>query len=514
MDKSQKEQVNNKQIAKNTLMLYIRMFFSMMVGFYTSRVTLATLGVEDYGVYGIVGGIVGMMGFLNSAMGGATSRFLIFESGKRDIERQKKTFSTALIVHAIIALVVFLISETFGLWYLNNRLVLPENRLPVANWVFQLSIASTVLSITQVPYNASIIAHERMDVYAYVEIFHVILKLVIVYMLTIVDIDKLLLYAFLMFFVAIIMITTYRIYCLKSFPECHFTWIWDKNYIKPLISFSGWNLFGNFGGIMGNHGNNFVVNAFYGVTMNAASSIAINVSGMVNQFASNAMAAFRPPIIKLYATNDVKGMQELTTMALAIISFLYLLVAIPVFIKCDYLLGLWLVEVPQFSSLFCKIVLISILFSTMRYIIIINIHASGNVKLVSAFSGTAFCLSPIILYVLYKNGCPVQSSFVVLVFVNLFLLVVNIFIAKYYISIIKIREYLFIIIRIILCSSLSLFFACFVDGYLRNGFISLLIIGMISTLFLTFTFYYGVLSSGQRRMALNYVKTKVFKKLQ
>ncbi len=509
MDKSQKEQVNNKQIAKNTLMLYIRMFMSMMVGFYTSRVTLATLGVKDYGVYGIVGGIVGMMGFLNSAMGGATSRFLIYESGKGDIERQQKTFSSALIVHIIIALVVFLISETFGLWYLNNKLVLPENRLSVANWVFQLSIACTMLSITQVPYNASIIAHEKMEVYAYVEILHAVLKLAIVYLITIVNADKLLLYAFLILVISIIIISIYRFYCIKKFPECHFKWIWDKNFIKPLIKFSGWNLFGNFGGIMGHHGNNFVINAFYGVTMNAASSIAINVSGMVNQFASNAMTAFRPPIIKLYANNDVKGMEQLTIMALAIISFLYMLVAIPVFVKCDYLLGLWLVDVPEYSSLFCKIVLINILFETLRYIIIINIHASENVKLVSALSGSVFCLSPVILYVLYKNGYPVQSSFIIMIFINTFLLLINVLIAKHYIPVLKIHLYYITILRIVGCGALALCSAIFCNKYFKENFISLLLVGIFSTISLTLIYLCGVLSSSQRQLVYNYIKNKI-----
>ncbi len=503
--------MNNQLIAKNTLILYVRMFFTMIVGFYTSRVTLATLGVEDYGIYGIVGGIVGMLGFLNSAMGGATSRFMIYESGRGDIERQSKTFSSALIVHIIIALVVLIISETFGLWYLNNKLVLPQNRISVANWVFQFSIASTMLSITQVPYNASIIAHEKMEVYAYVEIFHAILKLVIVYMITIINFDKLLLYASLTLLVSIIIITTYRIYCVKKFTECHFIWMWDKKYIKPLVSFSGWNLFGNLGGIMGNHGNNFVVNAFYGVTMNAASSIAINVSGMVNQFASNAITAFRPPIIKLYVSRDVKGMQELTTLALTIISYLYMLVAIPVFIKCDYLLGIWLVEVPKYSSLFCKIVLICILFETLRYIIIINIHASGNVKMVSALSGSIFSVSPIILYLFYKNGYPVQYSFIIITMINVFLLVMNVMITKHYISMVKISLYYLTILRIIICGALALLLSLFISGFFKEGIISLLISGMISTILLTVIFLYMGLSSFQRNLVFQYVKTKMHK---
>ena len=269
---------NNKRIAKNTIMLYIRMFISMVVGLYTSRVVLATLGVEDYGIYGVVGGVGAMMGFLNASMSGATSRFLTFELGRGDKDRLAKTFSSALIVHIAIAIIVFILAETVGLWFLCNKLNIPEGRMEAAHWVYQFSILATMLSITQVPYNATIIAHEKMDVYAYMEILNVTLKLLIVYLLTIGDFDKLKLYAVLTFAVSLIIMMIYRIYCLRHFKESRFHWVWDKTYLTPLLSFSGWNLYGNFGGIAGNQANNFVINSFFGVVMNAAASVAFTVS--------------------------------------------------------------------------------------------------------------------------------------------------------------------------------------------------------------------------------------------
>lgn len=216
---------SNKRIAKNTLMLYIRMFISMLVGLYTSRVVLATLGVEDYGIYGVVGGVVGMMGFLNASMSGATSRFLTFELGKGDKERLAKTFSSALIVHIGIAIVVLILAETVGLWFLSNKLNIPAERMQAAHWVYQLSILSAMFGITQVPYNAAIIAHEKMDVYAYIEILNVTLKLLIVYLLTIGDFDKLKFYAVLTFAVSLIIMMIYRIYCLRHFKESRFHWV-------------------------------------------------------------------------------------------------------------------------------------------------------------------------------------------------------------------------------------------------------------------------------------------------
>ena len=259
---------NNKRIAKNTIMLYIRMFISMLVGLYTSRVVLATLGVEDYGIYGVVGGVVAMMGFLNASMSGATSRFLTFELGRGDKDRLAKTFSSALIVHIAIAIIVFILAETVGLWFLCNKLNIPEGRMEAAHWVYQFSILATMLSITQVPYNATIIAHEKMDVYAYMEILNVSLKLLIVYLLCIGNFDKLILYASLMLAVSILIMMVYRIYAIRQFPEAHFHWIWDKTYLRPLLSFSGWDLYGNACVIARQQGTNFLINIFYGVVFN------------------------------------------------------------------------------------------------------------------------------------------------------------------------------------------------------------------------------------------------------
>ena len=238
-------QTNNKRIAKNTLMLYIRMMFGMMVSLYTSRVVLNTLGVEDYGIYNVVGGLVAMMGILNNSMSGATSRFLTYALGKGDAEDIKITFSSALIIHIFIALLVFITAETLGLWFLNNKLVLPESRMYAAQVVFHLSVLSSMLGIIQVPYNSCIVAHERMGIYAYVEILNVSLKLIVVYLLLCLNYDHLILYAILLFMVSVLISSCYIKYCQRNFSEARFRWVWDKKKIKPMLSFSGWDLYGN-----------------------------------------------------------------------------------------------------------------------------------------------------------------------------------------------------------------------------------------------------------------------------
>ena len=332
---------SNKRIAKNALMLYIRMFLTMIVGLYTSRVVLATLGVEDYGIFGVVGGVVAMMGFLNASMSGATSRFLTFELGRGNQKRLAEMFSSALIVHIGIALIVFVLAETVGLWFLCNKLVIPEGRMTAAHWVYQCSILSAMLTITQAPYNASIIAHEKMGIYAYIEILNVTLKLLIVYLLVIGDLDKLILYAILHLVVTIIVLLTYRIYCIRKFEEIKFQWTWDKGIIKSLLSFSTWNIFSNVGWMFQHHGTNFVINFFLGVAMNAAVSIGLTVANTINNFASNVMTAFRPQIIKFWAIGQKDDMQRLTVLALKVICSIYCFVAIPCFVEIDNVLKLW-----------------------------------------------------------------------------------------------------------------------------------------------------------------------------
>ena len=307
---------NNKLIAKNTVMLYIRMLLSIIVSLYTSRIVLQTLGVEDYGIYGVVGGIVTMFSFLNSSMAGATSRFLTFEMGKGDEERLKSTFSSALIIHIGIALLVLILAETIGVWFLNNKLVIPEGRMDAAHWVLQFSILGMIVGFTQVPYNATIIAHEKMDIYAYVELVNVFLKLGIVYLLNIGNLDKLVLYAFLVLLVNVIVAIIYRIYCLRHYEECKFKFNFNKDISKSLLSFSLYNLFGNMGVVVNTQGTNFVINMFFGVIYNAAASIGTIVSNVVTGFASNVMTAFRPQITKSYALDDIPQFQSLILWAI------------------------------------------------------------------------------------------------------------------------------------------------------------------------------------------------------
>lgn len=499
---------SNKRIAKNALMLYIRMFISMVVGLYTSRVVLATLGVEDYGIYGVVGGVVAMLGFLNASMAGATSRFLTFELGRGDQKRLEETFSSALIVHIGIALIVLIIAETVGLWFLCNKLVIPYGRMGAAHWVYQLSIACAMLGIIQAPYNASIIAHEKMDFYAYVEILNVTLKLLIVYLLVIGNFDKLKLYAILHFAVVVVILLIYRIYCIHNFKETHFHFIWKKDILKPLLSFSGWNLYGNLGGMVQQQGTNFVINFFFGVVLNAAMSVGLTVANTVNQFGTNVMVAFRPQIIKSYSQGNKDGMKNLTILAVKVIMFIYCLVAVPVFVEAENLLKIWLVEVPDHTVVFCRLFLISIFFETIRYVLIIDIHATGNVKWVSFFSGTLFLLAPFVTYLLLRLGISVNSAIVTIIVCNILLCMINTYLIKHYVQI-PVFSYAVTILRIILTSALALFLAEYIKSFIPSIRINIITNTLIGVSLVTFAYFALCFDKKQRKYAINLIKNKL-----
>lgn len=503
---------NNQRIAKNTVMLYIRMLLSMVVSLYTSRVVLEVLGVEDYGIYGVVGGVVAMFSFLNTSMAGATSRFLTFEMGRGDEQRLRDTFSSALIIHIGIAVVVFILAETVGLWFLNNKLVIPDGRIHAAHWVYQLSILGMFVSVTQVPYNATIIAHEKMDIYAYIELLHVFLKLGIVYLLAIGDSDKLILYALLVLAVNILIAGTYRFYCVRHYEESHFVFHINKEVSKGILSFSLYNLLGNMGYVVNTQGTNFVINMFFGVVYNASASIGATISGVVTGFASNIMTAFRPQITKTYAQGNISKFQSLLSWALKSILLVYALVAVPVGFTIQQLLAIWLIEVPPYTDIFCQLLLVSIFFETARYIINMGIHATGKVKWVSIFSGISFILNPFIIYVLYRFGFPISFAYVSVIFINIFLLVIHFLVLQYNLKGISIRSMVYSFLQVVLAIVISILCLYWISQVqIENKFANIVFLTVASCLLLGGLSLYGVLNKSQRTKVLEFISSKIKK---
>lgn len=404
-------QANNKQIAKNTLFLYLRMLLTTAVSLYTGRVVLNTLGVEDFGTYGLVGGVVAMFSFLNMAAGGATTRFLTYEMGRGEQGRLKDMFSTAFIVHAIIAIIVALLVGTIGLWFLWNKLVIPDGRMEAATIVLVCSVISMAINVTQEPYNADLIAHEKFDVYAYVEFLNVGLKLLIVYLLTIGDFDKLIFYAFLQLGVSLTIALIYRVYCIRHFEESRLHWIWDKALLKPMISYSGWDLFGTVSLTTKTQGTAFLINMFFGVVFNAASSVAATVEGTIAGLSTNMLAAFRPQIVKQYSSGNAEGSARLVYQGAKFASILLVLLAIPFICEMDFIMTLWLKNPPEYAAVFCRIMFISGIINMSSCAVFFGIGAYGKMGTVSILSSVANFSQLFILWLCFYLGARVESAY-------------------------------------------------------------------------------------------------------
>lgn len=414
------EQNNNKRVAKNTLFLYFRMILIMLVTLYTSRVILAQLGIKDYGIYNVVGGVVTMFAFLNNCMASSTQRFMTFELGCGNIQQLKKVFAASLNIHMTIAVVIVLLAETIGLWFVNSKLVIPTDRLVAANWVYQFAILSFCVNIIQVPYNAVLIAHEKMNVYAYISIIEVFLKLGIVYLLVVSPFDKLIAYGILLFLVQFVIRCIYQVYCRKNYEECKFKLFWDKKLYREMSGFAGWNLFGSVAWLLRDQGVNIVLNMFFGPVINAARGVATQVSSAVMNFISNFQVALNPQITKNYANGNIEEMEKLSYLGIKFSYMILFLLAFPLSLNIDYILHLWLVEVPDYSALFIILILIDSLVGTLFGTPLMTaLSATGVIRnyqvVVSLF---ILCIVPV-SYVVLKLGFDAPSVFYVTILFSL-----------------------------------------------------------------------------------------------
>lgn len=421
---------SNRTIAKNTLLLYARMALTMLVSLYTSRVILSVLGVVDDGIYNIVGGAVGMFMFLNGALSGATSRFLTYELGRDDKENLKKTFSAALMVHIILALFIFILLETVGLWLLNNKLVIPEDRMHAARVVYQLSAFTTLLSITQVPYSASIISHEKMGTFAYMSILEVTLKLLICFVVMYSPIDKLITYGILVLCVKTLVMMIYRVYCIRKFEECHFNIVKDWSIIKPILSFSGWDLIGNFSVMARDQGVSIVQNLFFGPTINSAAGKAGVICSAVNGFSHNFLVAIKPPIVKAYSMGNIQKMEELMIDASRYAYSLLMLLSAPFFFESQFVINLWLKNPPQYSAIFCSLGLGLGVLSSIFLPLVYAIHASGKIRFMSIVNGSIWITIVPLTYIFLLSGKGPTVPYVLKYFLLFFVVISNLYSVK------------------------------------------------------------------------------------
>ncbi len=405
-------ETNNKRVAKNTLFLYFRMILIMLVTLYTSRVVLAQLGIKDYGIYNVVGGVVTMFAFLNNCMTTSTQRFLTFELGKGNTQRLKDVFAASLNIHIAIALTIVVLAESIGLWFVNYKLVIPADRLVAANWVFQFAILSFCVNIIQVPYNAVIIAHEKMNVYAYISIVEVMLKLGIVYLFSVSPFDKLIAYAVLIFAVQLLIRAIYQIYCRKNYEESKFRLFWDKSLYQQMSGFAGWNLFGSLAWMLRDQGLNIVLNLFFGPVINAARGVATQVSGAVMNFISNFQVALNPQITKNYANGNIQEMEKLTYLGIKFSYIILFFLAFPLSLNINYVLRLWLVEVPDYTALFIILIMIDSMVGNLFGVpLMTSLSATGKIRNYQIVVSFIILLIVPVGYIALRLGCDAPSVF-------------------------------------------------------------------------------------------------------
>jgi len=503
---------DNKVIAKNTIFLYFRMMITMLVTLYTSRIVLQVLGVDDFGLYAVVGSVVGMLSFVNSTLGSGSSRFLTFELGTGNFEKLSKTFSTLLNTHIIFAIIIVILGETVGLWFIYNKLTISPDRMSAALWVYHISILTAIITMTQVPYNAVIISHEKMNIFAYVSIVEVSLKLGIVYLLTIGNYDKFILYAILLCTVTIGIALFYRFYCVSKFKETHYKFILDKDILKSVGTFSGWNLLGSTAHTLSIQGTNIITNMFFGSAVVAARAISVQVNMSAMQFVENFRTAANPQIVKKYAAKNYDDSKKLLLSSTKLSFYLMLLLGLPIILLAEPLLQLWLGQVPEYAVIFLQLVIIENLFQVFSTSFTTALYAKGQMKenaLISPLFG--FIRFPV-TYFLFKSGySPVVLSYAGIISFSLLGLIVK------PILVCKIVNYTFRDIMSVFVPCMKVCLAAIpipvlVNIYLKDGIMrSFIAVCIVSTICILATVFYIGIDNEMRSKIVSFVKNKLRK---
>lgn len=491
-------QSNNKRIAKNTLLLYARMLYSLFISLFTSRVILAALGFEDYGLYNVIGSVVTMFVFLRSAMGNSVHRFITYAIGKGDDKRLGDIFSMSLMIHTGLAVLIVLLCETAGLWFLNTQMTIPVGREIAANWVFQFSILACALSVICVPYDAEIIAHEKMGVFAFIQILNSTLNLAIVYAVKYYPQDKLIFYAFLLLMVQVMNRFIYGIYCSKHFPETKFHIVKDKALLKEMTGFAGWSLIGNMAYIGYTQGLNLVLNVFFGPAVNAARGIALQVQAAIKGFVTNFQMAVNPQITKSYAQNDFSRLHSLIYTSSKFSYFLLLCMVLPVALESDTILHLWLGEIPEFTIPFVILTLTIMLLDPISNPIGVANNATGSIKKYQLVEGGTLLLIVPIAYIAVKLGGNPLSVFVVQLIICYIVQVERLFLVCHKINM-SIRTYCRkIILRISVVTIVALTCPLIAKLYLGDSLMSCAIVIVLSIISVLLSSYCIGLENNER----------------
>ena len=503
---------NNKQIAKNTLFMYLRMGVTMFVGLYVSRIVLQQLGVEDYGLYNVIGGIIAMFSFINGSMVNVSTRFITVYLAKNDIKMLNNIFSMSFLIHFSIGVVILLLGETIGLWYLNNKLVIPEGREFAAHWLYQLSIISCIISILYVPYNGLIVAHERMKAFAYISVMDSMLKLLIAIMIAYSPFDKLIFYGTLLASVSFLDIIICFVYCRKNFKESILAFYWNKAIFKRMLEFAGWALLGNFSYLFYSQGINLMLNAFCGPAVNAARGVAVQVEGVIRQFAGNVQVAINPQIIKSYTSNELERMYALIFTSSRLCFYLLYIISLPIMIEADFILNLWLGTVPNHTVNFVRLILcISILDALINPMFTANL-ACGKLKIYHMSLSILMYAFMFVTYFSIRQTLLPESVFVTLLIATILGVVLRIFILEKQIGLsilTYIHKVLLPIISVAVISCvLPITSHLIIDNNIPRFFIS----SLLSIISVLVTTYYIGMDKTEKQLVISFVKNKILKR--
>lgn len=504
-------QSNNKRIAKNTLFLYIRMLLTMAVTLYTSRVVLATLGVEDYGLYNVVGGVVTMFAFLNGTLSGATQRYITYEIGVGNLENLKRVFNTAMSIHLIVAALVFVLAETVGLWLVYNKLVISPERFSAALWVYQFSILSTMVLIVSLPYNACIIAHEKMSAFAYISIVEVFLKLLIVYLLSLTEFDKLIVYAFLLFVVQLLIRAIYTFYSNRKFAETHYSLKIDRSLAKEMVSFTGWSFFGGLASVGMGQGINILLNVFFSPVVIAARAIAQQVESAIFSFVQNFQTAMNPQIIKNYASNNLQQMHNLVFASCRYSYYLLFMIVLPITLETPFILSVWLEEVPEYTIPFLRITILIGLVNSISTPLMTAANASGHIKKYQIIVATILILIVPIAYVALKFGGSPESVLWIYWGVVIVAQCARLMIVRDLVHL-SIRNFcVLVVIPVLKVSLISVILPFFINLYLSDDIICVLLVCFLSVLSVLTTIYFVGINKSEREFVNQKVRAVIYK---
>jgi len=514
MIKSSNNRPNNRKIAKNATLLTFRMVLATIIGLYTSRVVFEQLGDINYGIYGVVAGCLGFMGFLTASMAGASSRFITYAIGQGKEEEISGIFNSSLRIHCVVAIIVVLVGETVGVWLLNNILNIPTDRLFAAHWVLQFTILSAAIMITQVPYTAVIMAYEKMNVYAWIELLSVFSKLLIVYLISISSFDKLITYAFLLFLVCTATTAVYRIYCTRTFSISRIQKLKNCEAIRAIAKFSVMDIYGNIGSTMNSQGIVYAINIYFGVVYNAAATLANTVNGILMSLTTNIAVAFKPQIIKQFSIGNLVEMKDVMCNSVKFTLVATAMLAVPFIFEADYVLKLWLGTIPEYGPEFLRIILILSFFTFINSVCNVAIHATGNIKYLTFINGSVFMILPIVIFFLFHLGLNAMTAYLVEIVGTILIIINAIAIIHRQIPEYDIHSFIKVILCCISLIAVTSLTIIPIYVYMETGFLRVALISITYSAVLSISVYFLLLSHENRIFLSNKItdlKHRIFK---